>query len=137
MSLIKYHTNDQAGTFADVWNTLLGSGSAPAFTAPRVNIQESDKAFEVQVEAPGRAKEDFALSLEDGILKISAESKEENAETQSQYKIREFRLHKFERAFRLPKNIDAEASEASYEGGILTIVLPKIAASKARRLEVK
>lgn len=136
MSIVKHNTHDHAGTFADVWNTLLGGGDSLG-TATRVNIQETEADFEIQVEAPGREKGDFELTLENGVLRVAAEAKSTSNEEGSRYKLREFRQHKFSRAFRMPKNVDADLAEATYEQGILRITLPKVEMAKAKTLEVK
>ncbi len=146
MSLLKFYPADnELGTVSDVWNALLGeaayfpqSSSKPSvYSKVKVNVREEDSRFEVEVEAPGRKKEDFKLTLDEGVLTIASEEKAENETEKDGYKVREFRASKFSRSFRLPRNIDLGNVEAAYNDGILLISLPKLAEKQPKLLEVK
>lgn len=92
---------------------------------PAVNVKEDEKGFQIEVAAPGLQKEDFKVSLHENRLSISA-SKEQNQEVKTEkYTRQEFNYSNFQRSFALPKNIDGDSIQASYENGILSIVLPK------------
>ena len=99
-------------------------------------VQEGDSIV-VQGTLPGVKPEDIKVTIEDGVLNISAETKHEREEQNGNYLIRERRSGKFRRVLRLPDSVDAEAAETTYENGVLTITLPKVEAKKAKRLEVK
>lgn len=108
---------------------------------PAVNIRENDKGFELELAAPGVRKEDFNLKLENDVLTISAERKEEKKDENTEgYVRREFTFQSFSRAFTLPKGKVQEGKiDASFENGVLTVTLPKKkeAQPKApRRIEV-
>jgi HSP20 family protein len=62
--------------FDDMFGNMLAVNK-PHFTSPAVNITESDEQFKIEVAAPGLKKEDFKISVDDGMLTISAEKKEE------------------------------------------------------------
>lgn len=95
-----------------------------------VNIKESEKSYNIDVVAPGFDKSDFKINLDQDILTISAEVKDE-VKTDSdgrkdEKEIRkEYQFRSFQRSFTLDEKIDAAAIEAKYVNGILTLNLPK------------
>ncbi|HSI70806.1 MAG TPA: Hsp20/alpha crystallin family protein [Gillisia sp.] len=94
---------------------------------PAVNIQESDDNFLVAVAAPGKAREDFKIELDNDVLTISSEEKKENetSEKTGRYTRKEFSYSTFKRAFSLPDTVDNQKISASYNNGVLEINLPK------------
>ncbi len=96
-----------------------------AFSAP-VNIQETDKTYEVSLVAPGLKKEDFKIAVDRDLLKISYDHKEETTEQQENKWIRnEYRMKSFKRTFTLNEKIDSANISAKYADGILAVSLPK------------
>jgi HSP20 family protein len=105
---------------------------APFKTNPAVNIIEHDEHYAIEVAVPGLAREDFNVELDDNLLTISFEKKEEKEET-GKYTRREFRYASFKRSFTLPEgSVDTDKIDANYESGILKLVLPKREEAKAR-----
>ena len=102
---------------------------AKQFASPAVNIKETDKAFEIEIAAPGMTKEDFAIRVDnDEELVIALEKKHENKEEERKgenYLRREFSYASYHQAFTLPDNIDVENIKAAMNNGILGIELPK------------
>ena len=101
---------------------------AKQFASPAVNIKETDKAFEIEIAAPGMTKEDFAIRVDnDEELVIALEKKHENKEERKgeNYLRREFSYASYHQAFTLPDNIDVENIKATMTNGILGIELPK------------
>jgi HSP20 family protein len=98
---------------------------------PSVNIIENEGMFKLEVAAPGLAKEDFKINVEDKTLTISAEKKVET-ETKEGEKIlrREFGYSSFKRTFTLPENVQVTDIKAVYENGILNVHLPKAEVKK-------
>ena len=94
---------------------------------PAVNISENEKAYSVEVVAPGFKKDDFKLKVDDDILTISAESKSEKKEDgkEKEYTRREYSYNSFTRSFRLPDDVKDDSIAASYQDGILRLQLPK------------
>jgi HSP20 family protein len=94
---------------------------------PAVNVAENDSNFTVEVVAPGFKKDDFKLKVEDDILTITGETKQENKENgnNDEYTRREYSYSSFTRSFRLPDNINDNAISANYTDGILKLQLPK------------
>lgn len=101
---------------------------AKQFASPAVNIKETDKAFEIEVAAPGMTKEDFSIRVDnDEELVIALEKKHDNKEEHKgeNYLRREFSYTSYHQAFTLPDNIDVENIKATMNNGILGIELPK------------
>ena len=92
---------------------------------PEANIIENEKDFLIELAAPGLERNDFKVKVEDGVLKISAEKKEEKKEEEWNFMRREFSFNSFSRAFTLPENCVPEKIDAKYDNGILHLMLPK------------
>lgn len=96
-------------------------------SVPRVNIRETDNDFQVELAAPGLNRDHFQVTLENDMLTIHAEQKEENLENdQNQnYSRREFAYYSFKRSFYLPNSVETDKIKAKYENGILYLQIPK------------
>ena len=106
---------------------LIVREDEPRFRTPLANIHETEKEFKVTAELPGINKGDIELSIQDGVLEIKGESKEEKKEEKEGQLIRrEYRSSKYYRAFNLPEHIDDNNIEANLEKGILNITIPKV-----------
>ena len=104
-------------------------------TAPAINVKESDKAYTVELAAPGMKKEDFNVHINDeGNLIIKMEAKEEKKEEDktTRYLRREFSYTKFEQTLILPDDVDKEKIAAKVEHGVLTVELPKVEETKVK-----
>jgi HSP20 family protein len=107
---------------------------------PAVNVSENDLEFTIEVAAPGIEREAFDLEIENDILTISSELKEDKAEQEQNFLRREFNFQAFKRSFQLPETIDQENIKASHDAGILTIQLPKkeeVVQKAAKQIEIK
>ena len=94
---------------------------------PAMNVKETDDHFEIEMAAPGFNKKDFEISIENGLLKISAENSEEIKEEEKDYTRKEFNYNSFLRSFTLPENVNEEEMiDATYKRGILKLVLNKV-----------
>ena len=132
MSLIKRNeANWLPSVFDDMfktdWLEETTNVNSIGTSIPAVNIQETEDNFTVAVAAPGKTKKDFNIELDNDILTISSESKQENEEKENQgrYTRREFSYSNFKRAFSLPDSVNSEKIAASYNNGVLEITLPK------------
>ncbi|MCF8239238.1 MAG: Hsp20/alpha crystallin family protein [Saprospiraceae bacterium] len=92
---------------------------------PAVNVKETDKAYLIEVAAPGLQKEDFQISCENRTLMIRAEHQMENEKKEDDYMRREFNYTRFERHFQLPEDVQSESVKAHYDNGILQINMPR------------
>jgi HSP20 family protein len=99
---------------------------------PRVNIKENEKNYEIELAVPGYAKKDFHISVDDGILTISAERREEKEKKEDNYTRKEFDCSTFSRSFNLPTNTKEENIDATYDGGILKLSIEKTQESSTK-----
>ena len=98
-------------------------------TAPAINVKESDKAYTVELAAPGMKKEDFNVHINDE-GENKQEKKEEDKNTR--YLRREFSYSKFEQTLILPDDVKREDISARVDNGVLTVDLPKIVEEKVK-----
>jgi HSP20 family protein len=108
-------------------------------SVPAVNIKETEKNFEVELAAPGYDKKDFNVNIDNGVLIVSAERRDEKENKDGNYTRREFGFTSFSRSFNLPQNTNEEDIDARFENGILKLSIPKQESnSKARKaIEIK
>ncbi len=116
--------------FKNEFNPGERKGFAP------VNVKETEKAYEIEVVAPGFEKADFKVNLEQNLLTISAEKKDEVRDENNKHIRREYRYQSFKRSFTIDDKIDATRIEASYINGVLTLNLPKKEEVKATATDI-
>ena len=105
------------------WN---GENELAKFNSnPAVNIKENDKSFDLELAAPGLDKKDFNIEVNDNVLTVSFESKQENEVSEDNYTRREFGYRSFKRSFTLPETVNADKIQAKYENGVLNLNVPK------------
>ena len=120
-----------------VFNDLFDTEFLPKTncTAPAINVKESDKAYIVELAAPGMKKEDFNVHINDeGNLVVKMESKTEKKDEDktTRYLRREFSYSKFEQTLILPDDVKRDAISAKVEHGVLTVELPKLVEEKVK-----
>jgi len=116
------------------WSNLNFSNTNT--TLPAVNVKENDDSYEIKVAAPGMEKKDFKINLDNDLLTISSERKEEKKEKKDKYSRQEFSYQSFQRSFIVPFDVvDGNDIKAKYVDGILTILLPKKEEAKPRPLK--
>lgn len=121
--------------FNDLFDTVVNTENRRS-TMPAVNISENAEGFKLELAAPGMAKEDFKIAIDQDVLTISAAHKEEKAENTERFTRKEFSYNSFTRSFTLPENVNQEGILASYENGIMSISLPKMQETKTSPKEV-
>ncbi len=91
-----------------------------------VNIQETDKSYEMQLVAPGIKKEEFKINVDKNVLSVSYEHKEETTEqTENKWLRTEHQIKSFKRSFLLNEKIDSTNITAKYTDGILALSIAK------------
>lgn len=109
----------------------------PLMLYPAVEITETPQAFLVTAELPGLTAEDVTVEFEDGMLTIRGEKTEKRDQQDKQFHVTERTYGAFRRAFAFPSTLNAEALEANFIDGVLTVKLPKAAEAKPKKIEVK
>jgi HSP20 family protein len=113
-----------------------GSGTATAW-APALDISERKDAYLVTVELPGVEADDLEITLEDGLLTIQGERQFTSESSEEQFHRIERRYGAFRRSITLPAQVQAEQIEASFENGVLQIMVPKMEEAKPKRIQVR
>lgn len=129
--------------FEDMLAPFAAGGALPRFAedgsiSPRLNVTETEKAFEVEAEMPGVKKEDVKVAIENQRVTIEGESRHEEEQREGENVIyTERSARKYVRSFVLPTEVDDANAQARMEDGVLKLTLPKKQASSAKRLTVQ
>jgi len=115
--------------FADV---TTGEGSLPA-----VDFEEKDTQYVLSCDLPGVKKDDVKIELRDNQLIISGERKEEGDKKEGTLVSRERYYGTFTRSFILPSTVDANKAEASYDHGVLHVMIPKTQLAQPKLITIK
>ncbi len=116
--------------FDELFNDFPVFADKAGLNFPPANIVETADGYHVELNAPGRNKEDFKINLDNGLLTISYEKKEEPKNDQVKSLRKEFSFQGFKRSFSLEDKVEATNIQAKYENGLLKIFLPKKAELK-------
>ncbi len=129
--------------FGGLFDSVLNDWSAAPADADvvshaRFDVVETAAGYEAFIEMPGVVKEDIEISVEGTKVSVKAEAKRAplNAET-DRVLFEQRRTTRFERTFELPLEVSEDTAEATYENGVLKLVLPKKAVVQPKRLAVK
>ena len=114
-----------------------GQGQGGRVWAPALDISERKDAYVVTVEVPGVKAEDLDITLEDGLLTIQGERQFTSESSEEQYHRVERRYGSFRRSITLPSQVQADAIEASFEDGVLEVVVPKAEEAKPKKISVR
>jgi HSP20 family protein len=113
-----------------------GSGTATAW-APALDISERKDAYLVTVELPGVEADDLDITMEDGLLTIQGERHFAHDSSEQQFHRVERRYGAFRRSITLPAHVMAEGIQASFEDGVLQILVPKAEEATPKRIQVR
>lgn len=147
MALVKFANGNTNKVFKPVYNDVFESFfNGDPFLAkstinrhPAVNIAENENEFHIELAAPGLKKEDFKINLEQNLLSVSAEKREEEkTETDElkKYNRVEYNYSSFMRTFTLPDTADHDKISAEYKDGILFINVAKKEEAKVFSREI-
>ena len=116
---------------SDALRSLDGSG----VWSPPCNAYEDEHGFWVEIALPGVERNNIQLTVEDSVLTVKAQRKEEHHDKR-RYFTREMGTGTFSRTFGFPANVDPNKVVASYKEGILSIELPKRDEAKPRQITI-
>ena len=102
------------------------SNNGPRMNVPAVNVSETENTFELDMAVPGKAKEDFEITVENDTLCISSELETKSEAEEKNFTRKEYSYNSFKRAFRLPDNVKGENIDAKYADGVLHVIIPKV-----------
>ena len=106
---------------------------------PQVDVTESENEFTLAAELPGMDLADIDLSVNEGLLVLKGQKRSQSEEQGRKLHRRERSYGAFERALRLPSDVDVAAIKAVFDKGVLTVTLPRIRPAKPEptRIEIK
>ena len=104
---------------------------------PAMDVIESEDHLVITAELPGMAKDAVKITIENGVLTLSGEKKFEHEEEHKDFHSMERRYGAFHRSVTLPRQLDADKAEASFENGVVTIRIPRSEEAKPKQLEIK
>ncbi|RKX31091.1 MAG: Hsp20/alpha crystallin family protein [Verrucomicrobia bacterium] len=121
------------------WPSLRRRGRTWGVMVPNVDVSETDQEIEVKADLPGLDEKDIEVTLDENVLTIRGEKKEEREDRRRDYYLMERAYGSFERAIPLPGNIDAGGITARFRNGVLTVRIPKTGqeARSGKRIPVK
>ena len=141
MAITPYRpTTDAFDRLFDVFAGPFGGTSGGSLMrAPETDVIETQDEIRVQTEMPGLTRDNIEIDLENNVLTIRGEKREERTEgeREGRYHLAERRYGVFTRSFVLPRDVDAERIQANFDSGVLTVTIPKSEQAKRRRIEVR
>lgn len=107
-----------------------------SWSGPRMDVAETENAYELAVELPGVPKEAIQVGVYENTVTIGAEVAGPKAEAEQNWLLRERSYGKFSRNITLPEAVDQDSSQARYADGVLYLTLQKKRASQVKRLTI-
>ena len=108
--------------------TFLGDFVPTNFTnSPKVNVKETDKAYEIEIANPGFSKDETNIKIENGVIYVSMinESKEGEEDSNHKYHVKQWSKSSYQESWNLPENVIEDQITAKNNDGVLVITLPK------------
>jgi HSP20 family protein len=147
MALIRWDPLREMWSLRETMNRLFDESfirsNAPRWQAEgrllpvSADLVETDDSLIFKADLPGLKPEDVDISVSDSVLTVKGEYKTEKEEEEGDVHFKERRYGRFQRAIRLPDNVDTDAAEAKFEDGVLKISLPKTEEAKPKQIKVK
>ena len=120
--------------FGDVPNG--GTGGAARRWMPPMDLLETDEHFVLRADLPGMTESDVNIELEDNVLTVSGERKAEHEDKREGFYRMERAFGSFSRSLTLPKGVDPEAVNASFDQGVLEVRIPKPEQALPTKVEI-
>lgn len=105
--------------------------------SPAIDVVEEEGNLVVHAEIPGMNKDDIKVVVNDNVLTISGERKQESETKDKRFHRVERYYGRFSRQMMLPSSVDSTKVKAKYQDGVLTVILPKPEALKEKQIEVE
>ena len=104
---------------------------------PDIDVHQTDNTFHISVELPGMSDDDFDITIENGSMIIKGEKEEKKEEKAGDRTISERRYGSVYRSLPLPRNINEEEIDATFENGVLNITMPIVAEPEITTKKIK
>lgn len=105
-------------------DTVASRGRLSSFS-PQVDAYETERGYQIEAALPGMKREDIKVDFHQGRLTISGERQFQNEQNNRRYHLVESSYGSFQRSFQLPDTVDPSQIEASFEDGVLRVMVPK------------
>lgn len=112
-------------TFMSNWFDDFGMIPTNFTNSPKVNVKETDKAYEIEIANPGFSKDETKIEVKDGIIHVSMTSENKEGEGTGKYHCKQWIKSSYEESWNLPSNVIEDQISAKNNDGVLTITLPK------------
>jgi HSP20 family protein len=120
-----------------LFGQVLDSGRpATQFAGLPVDIRQSDEGFTIEASVPGFRPEDVEVTVDNGVLTLRGEHREETDAGKGEYVRRERRMTSFYRQIGLPQDVRADDISATFENGVLSLQLPRMEKPQPKRIPV-
>lgn len=133
--------------FDSLFNNTMDSvfNNYRTVSVPKVDVKETENAYSLDMELPGRTENDVNIELDHNTLTISSKKEETTEKSEGTEKnnnsgkwlIRERRTSEFSRSFRLPEDVDNENVKATFKNGILNVMMPRKALATPKRIAIE
>lgn len=138
MAIIPFKPFDELDRFFDDESWFAIPRMRMYLRFPEMDVYEKDNNVIAELNVPGFDPKNFDISVKDGILRVKGNMEEKKEEKDKNYWRKEIRSNSFERAVSLPSSVDEEKIDATYEKGVLKLVIPKSAGKiEGKKVEVK
>jgi HSP20 family protein len=127
--------------FDEMWrnwpNRFFEGDTTRPFLRPAMDVVENEDNITVRVDLPGLTSDDVHVEMEDNVLTIRGEIGDTIEKEGERYHYRERYSGSFQRSLRLPNTINADKIDASFDNGVLNIVLPKLPQAQPKKIDIK
>lgn len=119
-------------------DSFLGSMREGGRWMPPVSVSETSDELLLTAELPGMTEDDISIDLENNVLTVSGQKNEvrEEGDEERRYHVYERHFGSFNRSFTLPRTVDPNTITATFDNGVLSVKLPKMAEAKGRKIEI-
>lgn len=124
--------------FSDLLDRMFDKsvGLSNGTFAPRMDVSENKKQFDITVALPGMKKEDIDINVENNVLTVSGERRREQTQDNENYHRVETTYGRFSRSLPFPNIINPDKVKAKYEDGLLHITIPKVKEKAGKKIKV-
>jgi HSP20 family protein len=113
------------------------SSSSRAVWRPQMDLTETDESYRLHLDMPGMSKDELKISYQDNELVVSGERESTHTDEDEEFVRVERSFGQFRRSFTLPRTVDADNIDATYDNGVLTVTVPKTEKVKPRQIEIQ
>ncbi|MEZ5078093.1 MAG: Hsp20/alpha crystallin family protein [Solirubrobacterales bacterium] len=146
MALVRWDPGREIDTLQGDVNRLFdsffgrregGQGGQPRRWVPAMDLVETEDDLVLRADLPGVDRDEISVEVKDGVLTVSGERRAQHEDKSEGYHRVERSYGRFARSLELPKGIDPEGVDASYEDGVLEVRVPKPTERQPTKVEVK